>query len=108
MDIKDDGSLNFLNIQEENGNKHFNCKEVTQQKLINISFWIIDILENVKTKFGEGRTLVKIKINLNDSDDLKFFTNSSEIKYVLKKVKEMNKFPRKATMRACGTRYYLE
>lgn len=108
--MNDDGSLQFLNIHEENGNKHFNCKEVTQQKLINLSFWIVDILEGVKTKFGEDRMLVKIKMNINDpnSESMKFFTNSGEIKYVLKKVQELNKFPRKATMRASGTRYYLE
>ena len=57
----DDGSLQFLNIQEESGNKHFNCKEITQQKLINLSFWVVDILEGIKTKFGENRMLIKIK-----------------------------------------------
>lgn len=107
---EDDGSLDFLQIPADETNKHFNCKETTQQKLINISFWICDYIEGVKTKFGSGRTLVKIKMNRDDPDRdaLKFFTNSREIKYVLSKIREMNKFPRKVTMRASGPRYYLE
>lgn len=108
--LEDDGSLACLNIPEDKSSKHFNCPETTQQKLINLSFWIIDYLDDVKTKFGANRYLVKIKFNLDDkdSDARKFFTNSQEIKYVLGKIKEMGKFPRRATMRASGTRYYLE
>jgi hypothetical protein len=106
----DDGSLCFLKIEPDKNSKHFNCPETNQQKLINTSFWIIDYLENVKTKFGSGRFLVKIKFNKEDSETeaKKFFTNSGEIKYVLGKIRELNAFPRKVTMRASGTRYYLE
>jgi len=108
--IEDDGSLAFLNIQPDANNKHFNCPETTQQKLINLSFWVVDFLEGVKTKFGEGRYLVKIKINRDDpeSEAKKFFTNSQDIKYTLNKIKELNAFPRKVTMRASGSRYYFE
>lgn len=110
METSDDGSLAFLKIQPDASSRHFNCPETNQQKLINISFWIIDYLEDVKTKFGNNRFLVKIKFNIEDSesDAKKFFTNSSEIKYVLGKIKEMKAFPRKATMRASGTRFFLE
>ena len=58
---QDDGSLAFLQIEPDANNKHFNCSEITQQKLINLSFWVIDFLDDVKTKFGTGRFLVKIK-----------------------------------------------
>ena len=54
-------SLSFLNIQPDEANKHFNCPETTQQKLINLQFWLIDFIEDVKTKFGANRFLVKIK-----------------------------------------------
>lgn len=87
--MEDDGSLDFLKIPADETNKHFNCPETTQQKLINLTFWVCDYIEGVKTKFGENRTLVKIK-------------------YVLAKIREMDKFPRRVTMRASGTRYYLE
>jgi hypothetical protein len=111
MDTKqDDGSLSFLKIEPDKNSRHFNCPETTQQKLINLSFWVIDYLEDVKTKFGNNRFLVKIKYNKDegDSEAKKFFTNSQEIKYVLGKIKELNAFPRKVTMRASGTRYYFE
>lgn len=80
-DRQDDGSLAYLGIEHE-----------------------------VKTKFGTGRYLVKIKFKVEDADTeaRKFFTNSQEIKYVLGKIKERNAFPRKVTMRASGTRYYFE
>ena len=108
--IEDDGGLSCLQIPQDEANKHFNCQEITQQKLTNLTFWVIDYIENVKTKFGNERFLVKIKFKLEDpeSEARKFFTNSSDIKYILKAVKKLNKFPRRVTMIASGTRYYLE
>jgi hypothetical protein len=109
-EIKDDGTLSSLNIPIDKENKFFNCPEITQQRLLNTSFWIINYINGIKTKFGNDRTLILIKFNLDDteSNSRKFFTNSKEIKYILEKVKEMNKFPRKVTMRASGNRYYIE
>lgn len=109
---EDDGSLSFLNIPQDEGNKHFNCKETTQQQLTNLRFLVCDFIENVKTKFGAERFLVKIKhldpTPAEHNPEEKFFTNSTEIKYILKEIKKRNAFPRKVTMRASGTRYYLE
>ena len=65
---EDDGSLSFLAIPQDEGNKHFNCRETTQQKLINLTFWVCDFIEGVKTKFGAERFLVKIKKNRDDKD----------------------------------------
>lgn len=106
----DDGTLSFLKIQPDKSNRHFNCEEITQQKLINLPFYIVDYIEDIKTKFGNNRCLVKIKFNLSDADSesRKFFTNSQEIKYILGKIKELDAFPRKVTMRASGNRYYFE
>ena len=111
---QDDGSLSFLQIPQDEANKHFNCRETTQQKLINLSFWVVDYIENVKTKFGNERFLVKIKFdelattpNGHEREE-KFFTNSTEIKYVLGEIRKRNKFPRRVTMKASGTRYYFE
>jgi hypothetical protein len=110
MGTNDDGTLSFLKIEPDKNNRHFNCQEINQQKLINLSFWVIDYLEDIKTKFGNNRFLVKIKFNREDkdSDARKFFTNSSEIKYILGKIREKDAFPRKVVMKASGTRYYLE
>lgn len=107
--IKDDGSLAFLNIPREKDG-YFNCPITNQQKLVNTSFWIVDIQEHIKTKQGEDRTLVLIKNNVTDteSDAKKFFTNSKTIKYILSQVKELHKFPRYVTLRGSGNRYFLE
>lgn len=106
----DDGSLAFLGIPADPGSRHFNCQEITQQKLTNLQFWLVDYIDQVKTKFGDSRYLVKIKFNLEDTDAdaRKFFTNSQEIKYVLDEIRKRDAFPRRVTMRASGTRYYLE
>lgn len=109
---EDDGTLAFLNIPQDETNIHFNCPETTQQKLINLSFYVVRFIDGIKTKFGTERFIVKIR-HLDNSPDKpgkeeKFFTNSSEIKYVLREIKKRNAFPRKVTMRASGTRYYFE
>ena len=106
---QDDGSLAFLKIAPDPNNKHFNCDETTQQKLVNTAFWVFDFME-VSTKFGEGRYLVKIKPERDapENQAQKFFTNSREIKWVLDRIRERNAFPRRVTLRATGTRYYFE
>lgn len=44
MENNDDGSLGFLNIQPDEDRKYFHCEEITQQKLLNKSFWVIDFI----------------------------------------------------------------
>lgn len=55
----DDGSLAFLGIEPDASNKHFNCPETTQQKLINLSFWVVDFLGYV---FYHSYTLLRKSI----------------------------------------------
>lgn len=112
---EDDGSLAFLNIPRDENSRSFNCDETTQSKLVNTTFWVVDFIEEVPTRFSKakgvkGQTLVKIKPSKDslESDAKKFFKGSSDILYVLKKIKEMNKFPRKVTLRGNGNRYYFE
>lgn len=110
MEQIDDGSLSFLNIPPDSNKKYFHCDEITQQKLLGKSFWVIDFAENIPTRYGQERYLVKIKFNCDDPDNdaRKFFTNSTEIKYILDKIKELNKLPRKVTMRSDCNRFYFE
>lgn len=107
---QDNGSLSFLNIPPDPRAKQFNCDTVKQQNLINREFWVVDYFDGMKTKFGENRVLVKIKYNLADADGdaRKFFTNSSEIRYVLEQIRQRNAFPRRVTMRMNGNRYFFE
>ena len=113
--IIDDGSLSCLNIPRDEKNRSFNCDETTQSKIVNTTFWIFDFIEDVPTRFSKskgtnGQTLVKIKPQKDspESDAKKFFTGSADILYVLQKIKEMRKFPRKVTLRGNGNRYWFE
>lgn len=115
IEKEDDGTLDFLKIPRDENSRSFNCPETTQSKLVNTTFWIVDFIENVPTRFSKskgtsGQTLVKVKMDKDspESESKKFFTGSSDILYILKKVKELNKFPRKVTLRSSGNRYYLE
>ena len=63
---EDDGSLSFLNIKRDENNRSFNCGETTQSQIVNTTFWVVDFLEDVPTRFSKakgtkGQTLVKIK-----------------------------------------------
>ena len=112
---EDDGSLAFLRIPRDESSRSFNCDETTQSKLVNTTFWVVDFIEEVPTRFSKskgtkGQTLVKIKMSEDDleSNAKKFFTGSSDILYVLKKIKELKAFPRRVTLRSNGNRYYFE
>lgn len=113
--LEDDGSLDFLKIPRDENSRSFNCPETTQSKIVNTTFWVTDFIEEVPTRFSKvkgtkGQTLVKIKKDLNapESEARKFFTGSQDILYVLQKIKEMNKFPRRVTLRGNGNRYWFE
>lgn len=112
---EDDGSLAFLRIPRDESSRSFNCDETTQSKLVNTTFWVVDFIEEVPTRFSKskgtkGQTLVKIKMSKDDleSNAKKFFMGSSDILYVLKKIKELKAFPRRVTLRSNGNRYYFE
>lgn len=112
---EDDGSLAFLRIPRDESSRSFNCDETTQSKFVNTTFWVVDFIEEVPTRFSKskgtkGQTLVKIKMSKDDleSNAKKFFTGSSDILYVLKKIKELKAFPRRVTLRSNGNRYYFE
>ena len=86
-----------------------------QSKIVNTSFWVFDFLEEVQTRFSKskgtkGQTLVQIRPSKDspESEAQKFFTGSSDILYVCQKIRELDKFPRKVTLRADGNRYYFE
>lgn len=112
---EDDGSLAFLRIPRDANSRSFNCDEVTQGKLVNTTFWVVDFIEEVPTRFSKakgskGQTLVKIKPERDSPDSCakKFFTGSADILYVLQQIRERDAFPRRVTLRGSGNRYFLE
>lgn len=107
MEEEDDGSLVFLKLTAQEGNKQFHGNKISQSDLVNTSFWVLDVTLK-DTKFGKDRMIVRGKHELDDENEFKFFTNSQEIKYNLSKIEEMGKFPRKMTMKGSGNRYWVE
>lgn len=114
-EMEDDGTLSFLKIPRDENSRSLKGDEVKQSKIVNTSFWVFDYLEDVPTRFSRskgksGQTLVQIRPSKDspESDAQKFFTGSSDILYVLQKIREMKKFPRLVTLRADGNRYYFE
>ncbi len=112
---EDDGSLAFLNIPRDVNSRSLKGDEVKQSKIVNTSFWVFDFLEDVPTKYSRqkgtaGQTLVQIRPTKDspESDAQKFFTGSQDILYVCRKIKELNAFPRRVTMRSEGNRFYFE
>lgn len=103
----DDGSLACLGITKNDRDKKFTCKEEQQSNLINKVFWVLDYYAGVQTKYGE-RYIFKIKYNLDDdeSEARKVWTGSTDIQFVLDKIREMEKFPRRVTLRKDGRNHY--
>lgn len=71
----DDGSLACLNIPRDESSRSFNCEATSQSKLVNTAFWVMDIIENVETRFskqknGEGKHLVKKVVRMDYCNDL--------------------------------------
>ena len=111
----DDGSLAFLRIPRDENSRSMPGDEIKQSKIVNTTFWVHDFLEDVPTRFSKqkgtpGQTLVQIRPEQDspESKAQKFFTGSTEIRYVLKEIKKRNAFPRKVTLRANGNRFYFE
>lgn len=113
--LADDGSLACLHIPRDERSRSFNCDAVSQSKLVNTSFWVVDFIEEVPTRFSKskgtnGQTLVMVKTDKDAPESMarKFFTGSAEILYVLQWLREHGKFPRRVTMRGSGNRYWFE
>lgn len=52
---EDDGSLAFLRIPRDESSRSFNCDETTQSKLVNTTFWVVDFIEEVPTRFSKSK-----------------------------------------------------
>ena len=105
--FEDDGTLACLGITKNERDKRFTCKEEQQGNLINKTFFLIDYFADVTTQYGE-RYLYKLKFNLDDpeSEARKVWTGSTDCQYILDKLGEMKKFPRKVTLRKEGRNHF--
>lgn len=110
MEIEDDGSLACLHIPADRENKRFSCREERQENLIGKTFWLQDFFADVQTRYGT-RHIYKATFERDapESEAFKVFTGASDCKYILERLGEMQKFPRKVTLKKEGKgHYYFE
>ena len=108
-EIIDDGTLACLNIPADRAKKRFTCPEEQQSNLIGRTFWIMYFFDNVPSRYSNDRYLMKIKFEKDDPDSAarKVWTGSEDIKFILDKLREMNKLPRKVTLRRDGKNHFF-
>lgn len=108
--FQDDGSLSCLNLPADAGRKRFSCPDAKLADLVGKTFWLIDYFSGVKSRFAEDRYIFKLKFNLEDSESQarKVCTSSPDIEYILEKLAEMGKFPRKVTLKKEGKNHLLD
>lgn len=105
--FEDDGTLACLGITKNEKDKKFTCKEEQQSNLVGKTFYVLDYFSGVSTKYGE-RYIFKIKFNLDDpeTEARKVWTGSSDIQFILDKLREIDKFPRRVTLKKDGKNHY--
>lgn len=109
--LNERGELVPLNIPENEQEKRFACPSMKQSDLIGRSFWILNAFSDCGTKYGENKSIFKIKFDLDDaeSEARKVWTGCPDIIYALKWMKENDKFPCKVTLqRSEGGKFILE
>lgn len=89
-----------LGITIEGDRKVFNCNQVSISDVINCEIEVIDYIPGMKTKHGEGRSLVHFKL---EDKEGKFFSNAGNIKSVLEAIPK-EEFPFLTTIKCtkCG------
>lgn len=104
------GLLNDINVKYESEEGFFNCPVVRLSQLTGRVFCILDYAFGARTKFGEGRCVVKISGKPDDDPSLhrKFISNSKRIKYTLDMLRERNALPYRVTLRYDGHQYYFD
>ena len=76
-------------IQSNENKNIFPVPVISIEEVTNCEIEILDYEANVKTRFGEGRCVVKVRY---ENIERKFFTNAAPIKEALDKVKKQD-FP---------------
>ena len=85
MSMRDFSDFN-VKWKPEDGKQWRNCEVARIEDLINIPIVVVDFETNVKTEHGIDRHLVFIEV---DGVEMKFFTNSKQMKSILNQIKEI-------------------
>lgn len=74
-----------LGVKIPEQNKVFNVQQVSITDILNTEIEVIDYLNEVKTKHGDGRCLVHFR-DVKSGTEGKFFTASANIKIALEQI----------------------
>ena len=78
-----------LGIKVDEDKTIFNVPLISITDIVNCEIEVLDFTSGIKTEYGEGRYIIKIRYKNEES---KFFTNSTNIKEMLDKVQKQD-FP---------------
>ena|ERR1035437_2230106 len=96
-------------IKPQENTRIFQVPKISIEDVLNMEIEVMDYEPSIKTKFGDGRYILKIR---HDGTEQKFFTNASPIKDALDKIDKQD-FPFLATVRVqkfgsgSGKTFYL-
>ena len=82
-------------IKPQENTRIFQVPKISIEDVLNMEIEILDYESSVKTKFGDGRYILKIR---HEGIEQKFFTNAAPIKDALDQIQKTD-FPFLATVR---------
>ena len=92
-------------IYQRDGKKDFSQQSISLRQLTNMHVTVLDFETDIKTKEGEGRYIVLIK--LENGEEKKFFTNNDKMKKALDFAREKDMIPFDTTIKADGGYGYM-
>ena len=93
-------------IYQRDGKKEFSQTSITLRQLTNRSVIVLDFETDIRTKEGEGRYIVVVRIKDND-EERKFFTNNEKMKKALDFAQEKGMLPFETVIKADGGYGYM-
>ena len=93
-------------IYQRDGKKEFSQTSITLRQLTNRSVIVLDFETDIRTKEGEGRYIVVVRIKDND-EERKFFTNNEKMKKALDFAREKGMLPFETVIKADGGYGYM-
>lgn len=92
-------------IYQRDGKKDFSQLTISLRQLTNTQVTVIDFETDIKTKEGDGRYIVVIR--LSNGEERKFFTNNDKMKKALDFAREKNMIPFETTIKDDGGYGYM-
>lgn len=87
-----------IKYRSEDGKKQFDGETVKLSCLANKTIVVCDYENNIKTRYGENRCVIKFKYNEKDKKTYKFFTQSKMMRSILQQVDKQDGFPFETTI----------